>query len=123
MLDKKFVQRGLAVVFYILLLVATLGLAFTGLGMVGYAGAWEGWMIYVVIVATALESLAEPPLRSIASVHVPPTAQGELHGALTSISSMTTILGLFCSRRYLHTSRALRPHTRFQERPMGWPRA
>ncbi|MBP2238613.1 DHA1 family tetracycline resistance protein-like MFS transporter [Sinorhizobium kostiense] len=72
---------------------ATLGLVFTGLGMVGYAAAWEGWMVYVVIVATALESLAEPPLRSIASVHVPPTAQGELQGALTSISSMTTILG------------------------------
>ncbi|WEX75840.1 TCR/Tet family MFS transporter [Sinorhizobium numidicum] len=72
---------------------ATLGLAFTALGMAGYAAAWEGWMIYVVIVATALESLADPPLRSIASAHVPPSAQGELQGALTSISSITTILG------------------------------
>ncbi|WP_018239824.1 TCR/Tet family MFS transporter [Ensifer sp. BR816] len=72
---------------------ATLGLAFTALGMAGYAAAWEGWMVYVVIVATALESLADPPLRSIASVHVPPSAQGELQGALTSISSITTILG------------------------------
>jgi len=50
-------------------------------------------MVYAVIVATALESLADPPLRSIASVHVPPSAQGELQGALTSISSITTILG------------------------------
>jgi DHA1 family tetracycline resistance protein-like MFS transporter len=72
---------------------ATLGLAFTALGMAGYAAAWQGWMVYVVIVATALESLADPPLRSIASVHVPPSAQGELQGALTSISSITTILG------------------------------
>jgi DHA1 family tetracycline resistance protein-like MFS transporter len=72
---------------------ATLGLVFTALGMAGYAAAWEGWIVYLVIVATALESLADPPLRSIASVHVPPSAQGELQGALTSISSITTILG------------------------------
>ncbi|ASY62997.1 Tetracycline efflux protein TetA [Sinorhizobium sojae CCBAU 05684] len=72
---------------------ATLGLAFTALGMAGYAAAWQGWMVYVVIVATALESLAEPPLRSIASANVPPSAQGELQGALTSISSATTIFG------------------------------
>jgi DHA1 family tetracycline resistance protein-like MFS transporter len=72
---------------------AALGLTFTALGMAGYAAAWEGWMVYSVIVATALESLADPPLRSIASVHVPPSAQGELQGALTSISSITTILG------------------------------
>ncbi|RVQ64313.1 TCR/Tet family MFS transporter [Sinorhizobium medicae] len=72
---------------------AAVGLTFTALGMAGYAAAWEGWMVYAVIVATALESLADPPLRSIASVHVPPSAQGELQGALTSISSMTTIIG------------------------------
>ena len=72
---------------------AALGLVFTALGMAGYAAAWQGWMVYAVIVATALESLADPPLRSIASVHVPPSAQGELQGALTSISSITTILG------------------------------
>ncbi|PST24083.1 tetracycline resistance MFS efflux pump [Mesorhizobium plurifarium] len=72
---------------------AAVGLTFTALGMAGYAAAWEGWMIYAVIIATALESLADPPLRSIASVHVPPSAQGELQGALTSISSITTIIG------------------------------
>ena len=70
-----------------------LGLVFSALGMAGYAAAWQGWMVYVVIIATALESLVEPPLRSIASAHVPPSAQGELQGALTSISSLTTIIG------------------------------
>ena len=53
----------------------------------------EGWMIYAVILLTCLESLADPPLRSIASAKVPPSAQGELQGALSSISSFTTILG------------------------------
>lgn len=69
------------------------GLMFTGLGLIGYASAFQGWMIYAVIIATCLEALADPPLRSIASAKVPPSAQGELQGALSSISSFTTILG------------------------------
>jgi DHA1 family tetracycline resistance protein-like MFS transporter len=69
------------------------GLIFTGLGLIGYALSSEGWMIYAVILVTCLESLADPPLRSIASAKVPPSAQGELQGALSSISSFTTILG------------------------------
>jgi MFS transporter, DHA1 family, tetracycline resistance protein len=63
------------------------------LGLSGYAASYQGWMVYVVIVLTALESLADPPLRSIASARVPPSAQGELQGALTSVSSITTIIG------------------------------
>jgi DHA1 family tetracycline resistance protein-like MFS transporter len=40
-----------------------------------------------------MENLADPPLRSIAAGKVPPSAQGELQGALTSLSSITTISG------------------------------
>ncbi|NOV20213.1 MFS transporter [Ensifer adhaerens] len=72
---------------------AAVGMAFAALGMAGYAVVWQGWMVYAVIIATALEGLADPPLRSIASAHVPPSAQGELQGALTSISSLTTMVG------------------------------
>jgi len=72
---------------------AVLGLSFSMLGLAGYGAAWQGWMVYVVIACTALESLADPPLRSIASARVPPSAQGELQGALTSVSSFTTIIG------------------------------
>lgn len=72
---------------------AALGLTFSVLGLVGYSAAWQGWMVYAVIALTALESLADPPLRSIASAKVPPSAQGELQGALTSLSSLTTIIG------------------------------
>ena len=72
---------------------AVVGLCFSVLALSGYAAAWQGWMVYLVIVLTALESLADPPLRSIASARVPPSAQGELQGALTSVSSITTIIG------------------------------
>lgn len=72
---------------------AVLGLFFSVFGLVGYASAWQGWMVYAVILLTALEALADPPLRSIASARVPASAQGELQGALTSVSSITTIIG------------------------------
>ncbi|MGN6768975.1 MAG: TCR/Tet family MFS transporter [Rhizobiaceae bacterium] len=71
---------------------AAIGLAFAALSAFGYAAAWQGWMVYVVIAATCLEALADPPLRSIAAAKVPPSAQGELQGAMTSIFSITAII-------------------------------
>lgn len=72
---------------------AALGLSFSVLGLAGYAAAWQGWMVYAVILLTTIENLADPPLRSIAAAKVPPSAQGELQGALSSLSSITTIAG------------------------------
>ena len=72
---------------------AVIGLCFSVVGLTGYAFAWEGWMVYVIIVMTVMENVADPPLRSIAAGKVPPSAQGELQGALTSLSSITTIIG------------------------------
>ncbi|HUH48948.1 MAG TPA: TCR/Tet family MFS transporter, partial [Mycoplana sp.] len=59
---------------------AALGLSFSVLGLAGYAAAWQGWMVYAVILLTTIENLADPPLRSIAAAKVPPSAQGELQG-------------------------------------------
>lgn len=72
---------------------AIVGLCFSVVGLSGYAFAWEGWMVYAVIVFTVMENVADPPLRSIAAGKVPASAQGELQGALTSLSSITTIIG------------------------------
>ncbi|SCW54350.1 MFS transporter, DHA1 family, tetracycline resistance protein [Rhizobium mongolense subsp. loessense] len=72
---------------------AILGLSFSVVGLTGYAFAWEGWVVYTVIILTVMENVADPPLRSIAAGKVPPSAQGELQGALTSLSSITTIAG------------------------------
>ncbi|PWE52612.1 tetracycline resistance MFS efflux pump [Metarhizobium album] len=73
--------------------VAVIGLSFSCLALAGYAIAWQGWMVYAVIVLTTLEGVADPVLRSIASAKVPPSAQGELQGAMTSINSITTVIG------------------------------
>lgn len=45
-----------------------------------------------MIVVGCLEALADPPLRSLAAAKVPPSAQGELQGAMTSIFSITSIV-------------------------------
>lgn len=71
---------------------AVIGLVCTSVAGFGYAFAWQGWMIYAVIIATCLEALADAPLRSLAAAKVPPSAQGELQGALTSVFSITTII-------------------------------
>src|SRR5690606_11126282 len=71
---------------------AAIGLGFTAASAFGYAFAWQGWMVYAVIVAGCLEALADPPLRSLAAAKVPPSAQGELQGAMTSIFSITSII-------------------------------
>jgi DHA1 family tetracycline resistance protein-like MFS transporter len=72
---------------------AVIGLTFAMLGFFGYASAWQGWLVYVVIVATCLEGVADPAMRSIASAKVPASEQGELQGALTSLFSITNIIG------------------------------
>ncbi|MEZ2329101.1 TCR/Tet family MFS transporter [Mesorhizobium sp. RCC_202] len=71
---------------------AVIGLTFTALSAFGYAFATQGWMVYAVIVAGCLEALADPPLRSLATAKVSPSAQGELQGAMTSIFSITSII-------------------------------
>ena len=76
---------------------AALGLSFSTLGLAGFAAASQGWMVYAVIVLTALESVADPALRSIASAKVPPSAQGELQGAMSSLNSITPSSVRCCS--------------------------
>ncbi|MND40160.1 Tetracycline resistance protein, class C [compost metagenome] len=71
---------------------SVLGICFSCLGLAGYAFSWEGWMVYAVILLTTIENVADPALRSIASAKVPPSAQGELQGAMTSMTSLTTII-------------------------------
>ncbi|TGS35832.1 tetracycline resistance MFS efflux pump, partial [bacterium M00.F.Ca.ET.180.01.1.1] len=71
---------------------AVIGLTFTAASAFGYAFASQGWMVYAVIVVGCLEALADPPLRSLAAAKVPPSAQGELQGAMTSIFSITSII-------------------------------
>jgi DHA1 family tetracycline resistance protein-like MFS transporter len=50
-------------------------------------------MMFVFLIPYCLGGIAGPALQSIISGHVPPNEQGELQGALTSLMSVTSIIG------------------------------
>ncbi|WP_353197758.1 TCR/Tet family MFS transporter [Parapedobacter defluvii] len=70
-----------------------LGLSLYALGLVLFAFATEGWMMFVFLVPYCLGGISGPSLQSLIAGHVQSSQQGELQGALTSLMSLTTILG------------------------------
>ncbi|MFY0255190.1 TCR/Tet family MFS transporter [Chitinophaga sp. 30R24] len=70
-----------------------LGLSLYTLGLVLFAFATQGWMMFVFLVPYCLGGICGPSLQSVISGHVPPNQQGELQGALTSLMSLTSIIG------------------------------
>jgi len=69
------------------------GMALYSLGMILFAFANQGWMMFLFLVPYCLGGIAGPALQGIISGQVPPNEQGELQGALTSLISVTSIIG------------------------------
>ncbi len=69
------------------------GMALYTLGMALFSIANQGWMMFAFLVPYCLGGIAGPALQGIISSQVPPNAQGELQGALTSLMSATSIVG------------------------------
>lgn len=69
------------------------GLLFYALGLMLFAFANQGWMMFVFLVPYSLGGICGPALQSIISKNVPANEQGELQGALSSLVSATSILG------------------------------
>lgn len=69
------------------------GIFFAMIGMIGIAFAWEGWVLFAATVPLALGGINGPSLQSLASKEIPANEQGELQGILTSVMSVTAILG------------------------------
>src|SRR4029077_1735384 len=70
-----------------------IGLALYSLGMFLFAFATQSWMMFAFLIPYCLGGIAGPALQATMSSHVPPNAQGELQGALTSLMSATAIIG------------------------------
>lgn len=70
-----------------------LGLSLYALAFVLFAFANHGWMMFAFMIPYSLGGLAGPSLQGIISSQVPPNEQGELQGALTSLMSVTSIIG------------------------------
>jgi MFS transporter, DHA1 family, tetracycline resistance protein len=70
-----------------------IGLILYIFGMFLFAIAPEGWMMYAILIPYALGGICGPALQGIISGSVPGNEQGELQGALTSLISITSIVG------------------------------
>ena len=69
------------------------GLALYTLGLILFGLASQGWMMYVFLIPYCLGGIGMPALQGIISNQVPSNEQGELQGALTSLMSVTAIIG------------------------------
>lgn len=69
------------------------GLSAYGISFFMYAFANQGWMLFAITVLAALGGIATPALQAIMSNEVPANEQGELRGALTSLMSLTAVVG------------------------------
>jgi DHA1 family tetracycline resistance protein-like MFS transporter len=70
-----------------------IGLLLYSIGMVLFAFATQGWMMFAFCTIYCLGGIAGPAIQGIISSHVPSNEQGELQGALTSLMSATSIVG------------------------------
>lgn len=74
------------------LLAQTVGLGVLSLG-------WRAWMMFLGIVFNCLSGLAFPVLSSVASHRVSTQHQGELQGAIASLTSLAAIIGPLMSEQ------------------------
>lgn len=69
------------------------GMTLYFLGLVFFAFATKSWMMFVFCIPYCLGGIAGPALQGIMSTQVLSNQQGELQGALTSMMSLTAIIG------------------------------
>jgi len=70
-----------------------IGLLFYSFGLFLFAFASQSWMMFAFLVPYCLGGIAGPALQAIMTGNVPRNEQGELQGGLTSMMSLTTIIG------------------------------
>jgi DHA1 family tetracycline resistance protein-like MFS transporter len=69
------------------------GLLLYSTGLLLFAFATKGWMMFAFLVPYCLGGIAGPALQGYMSNNVPPNEQGELQGGLTSLMSLSSIFG------------------------------
>jgi len=70
-----------------------IGLTLSMLGSFLFSTASEGWMMFLYMVPFSLGGLAMPAIQGVIANQVPANEQGEMQGAITSLISLTSIIG------------------------------
>ena len=81
------------------------GLVAMIVGFCGYAYATSGWQLYFWLAVAQISGFVTPALQQVMTAQIPANAQGELQGALSSLSSITAIIGpLLMTQLFAHYS-------------------
>jgi DHA1 family tetracycline resistance protein-like MFS transporter len=72
-----------------------LGMVMNVLGFLGIAMATRGWMLYPILVVWSLSGITSPSIQSLLSKQYAANEQGGVQGALTSLQSLSGIVGPF----------------------------
>ncbi|WCT14961.1 TCR/Tet family MFS transporter [Mucilaginibacter jinjuensis] len=70
-----------------------LGLLLYTIALTLFAFATQSWMMFAILALYALGGIAGPAIQGLISGQIPPNEQGELQGGLTSLMSVTSIIG------------------------------
>jgi DHA1 family tetracycline resistance protein-like MFS transporter len=70
-----------------------IGLGLYSIGLLLFGVATQSWMMFAFLVPYCLGGIASPSFQAVMAGQVPPSHQGELQGALTSIMSAAAIIG------------------------------
>lgn len=70
-----------------------LGITFYTIGLLLFSFATQSWMMFAFLIPYCLGGIAGPAIQGIISNEVPANQQGELQGGLTSLISVTSIIG------------------------------
>ena len=69
-----------------------MGLSISVLTFLSYGLANQGWMMLVIIVVGSLSGIAGPAIQGLVAGTVKATEQGKVQGALTSLTSLTSVV-------------------------------
>lgn len=80
---------------------ALLGLWMAIAAYVAYAVIPKGWMVFPITLGSSLQALCFPALNAMMSSRVRADQQGELQGAVASLTSVAAIVGPFAMTQSL----------------------
>jgi DHA1 family tetracycline resistance protein-like MFS transporter len=80
---------------------AVIGLTAASVQCAIYSVLPYGWLVFPITLFGALQGVAYPSLNALMTHQVPPTRQGELQGAMASLSSIASMFGPFAMTQTL----------------------
>lgn len=78
------------------------GLLLYMVGLLLFSIATESWMVFVFLIPYCLGGIAGPAMQAIISSKVDATEQGEIQGTLSSLMSVSTIIGPLLMTNVFH---------------------